>query len=228
MNYYKKHLGDYAKDTGHLSALEHGVYNLLLDYYYSTEMPIPEGRCERIAKAMRDFEKDAVRAVLDEFFYLEDGCYHHAKCDEVIAQAQQKSLKAQASAEARWGKNKRNANASETHSEGNAIHNSTTTPPSKARTSKRSRKAPRDFVVTDSMRMWAVTEHINVNLDNETAKFMDHDFDKPKSDWVGTWRNWIRRANEDGGKSNGTRKRTAQSAVERNLEATRRVASTLN
>lgn len=26
MNYYERHLGDYARDTGHLSIMEHGVY----------------------------------------------------------------------------------------------------------------------------------------------------------------------------------------------------------
>ena len=41
MNYYERHLGDYAKDAGHLSMLEHGAYSLLLDRYYTTEQPIP-------------------------------------------------------------------------------------------------------------------------------------------------------------------------------------------
>ena len=36
MNYYERHLGDYARDTGHLSMLEHGAYSLLLDRYYAT------------------------------------------------------------------------------------------------------------------------------------------------------------------------------------------------
>jgi uncharacterized protein YdaU (DUF1376 family) len=33
VNYYERHLGDYAKDAGHLSMLEHGAYSLLLDRY---------------------------------------------------------------------------------------------------------------------------------------------------------------------------------------------------
>src|SRR5574340_208016 len=40
MNFYKRHLGDYAKHAGHLSMLEHGAYTLLLDRYYTTERPI--------------------------------------------------------------------------------------------------------------------------------------------------------------------------------------------
>ncbi len=30
MNYYERHLGDYAKDTAHLTMIEHGAYTLLL------------------------------------------------------------------------------------------------------------------------------------------------------------------------------------------------------
>ena len=32
VNYYEHHLGDYAKDTGHLSMLEHGAYRIQLDH----------------------------------------------------------------------------------------------------------------------------------------------------------------------------------------------------
>ena len=124
MNYYKRHLGDYAKDTRHLSLAEHGAFCLLLDYYYSTEKPIPDDRCERIANAYADSERVAVRAVLREFFVETPEGWRNAKADEVIGEFRDKSLKAKASANARWEKeqSERNANASETHSEGNASH----------------------------------------------------------------------------------------------------------
>lgn len=41
MNYYERHLGDYSKDTAHLTMIEHGAYGLLLDRYYGTEAGIP-------------------------------------------------------------------------------------------------------------------------------------------------------------------------------------------
>lgn len=104
MNYYKRHLGDYAKDTRHLSLLEHGAYCLLLDYYYSTEKPIPDDRCERIAGARTEAEIAAVRSVLKEFFTLDDGgLWRSKKADEVIAESTGKSAKARASASAKWG-----------------------------------------------------------------------------------------------------------------------------
>ena len=36
MIFYKRYLGDYQRDTGHLSMLEHGAYTLLLDAFYAT------------------------------------------------------------------------------------------------------------------------------------------------------------------------------------------------
>ena len=124
MNYYKRHLGDYAKDTKHLSLAEHGAYTLLLDYYYSTERPIPDERCERIANAYADAERTAVRNVLREFFIETPDGWTNARADEVISEFYGKSLKAKESAKARWEKSQceRNANASKTHSERNASH----------------------------------------------------------------------------------------------------------
>lgn len=124
MNFYQRHLGDYAKDTRHLTMVEHGAYNLLLDYYYATEKPIPDDRCERIANAHADAERQAVRQMLKEFFVETPEGWRHAKCDRVIEASKAKSLKAKESAGARWQKaqSDNNANASETHSERNASH----------------------------------------------------------------------------------------------------------
>lgn len=96
MKYYKRHLGDYATDTGELSLVEHGAYTLLLDYYYSHQLPIPANRAYRICKASTDAEREAVDFVLNEYFELRQTHWHHAKCDEVICQAVAKSMVAQA------------------------------------------------------------------------------------------------------------------------------------
>ena len=124
MNYYERHLGDYARDTGHLSALEHGVYNLLLDRYYVTEQGIPEQQAYRLARARTEDERLAVDAVLSEFFELKDGVWINRRAQEEIARYQDKQRKASASANARWSKDKAqcdgNANASKTQCDGNA------------------------------------------------------------------------------------------------------------
>lgn len=90
MNYYERHLGDYAKDTGHLTMLEHGAYTLLLDFYYASEKPIPAERAYKVARASSKDERSAVDAVLAEFFTRIDGAWHQKRCDKHIAQFQAK------------------------------------------------------------------------------------------------------------------------------------------
>lgn len=90
MNYYERHLGDYAKDTAHLSMLEHGAYSLLLDRYYSTEQGIPEDQAHRVARARSKEEKAAVDAVLQEFFTLSNGVWVNNRTEEEIEKARQR------------------------------------------------------------------------------------------------------------------------------------------
>lgn len=81
MNYYERHLGDYAKDTVHLTIMEHGAYSILLDRYYATEAGIPADQVHRLARARTKEEKSAVDAVLAEFFVLESGIWRSKRCD---------------------------------------------------------------------------------------------------------------------------------------------------
>lgn len=85
MNYYERHLGDYAKDTGHLTLTEHGAYTLLLDRYYATEQPIPSSQAHRFARAKSRDEIKAVDAVLSEFFHLDGDVWVHNRVDREIA-----------------------------------------------------------------------------------------------------------------------------------------------
>jgi len=87
VNYYERHLGDYAKDTGHLSILEHGAYTLLLDRYYSTEAGIPETQAFRLARARTPEEREAVETVLAEFFELVGGFWINRRAEEEIEKA---------------------------------------------------------------------------------------------------------------------------------------------
>jgi uncharacterized protein YdaU (DUF1376 family) len=89
LNYYPHHLGDYAKDTGHLSLAEHGSYRLLLDHYYSTENPLPgdlEKLC-RICRATTKSERAAVAFVVEHFFTLVEGVYRNERCETEIAKS---------------------------------------------------------------------------------------------------------------------------------------------
>lgn len=95
MNYYERHLGDYARDTAHLTMIEHGAYTLLLDRYYATEAGIPADQAHRVARARSKEEKQAVDAVLSEFFTLNEGVWIKGRVDEEITKAQSKIKAAQ-------------------------------------------------------------------------------------------------------------------------------------
>ena len=93
MNYYKRHLGDYAKKAGHLTPLEHGVYNLIMDAYYDREQPPTKAEAYRWARARCDDEKAAVDAVLAEFFTEHDGKYTQSRIEDEIRQAAENAAK---------------------------------------------------------------------------------------------------------------------------------------
>jgi hypothetical protein len=56
------------------------------------------------------------------------------------------------------------------------------------------RTCPDDFVVTDELRSWAAENCPGIDIDRETAAFKDYTFATAKTDWVKTWRNWMRKA----------------------------------
>lgn len=86
MKYFSKHLGDFATATKRLSLAEKGAYNELMDYYYSTEKPLPADLDElcRIAGAFSEQERNAVARVAAEFFEKVDGQLFQAKIEEQI------------------------------------------------------------------------------------------------------------------------------------------------
>jgi uncharacterized protein YdaU (DUF1376 family) len=91
MNYYKRHLGDYAKDAGHLSLVEHGAYTLLLDKLYASEKAIPEADAYRVTHAVSRPEREAVDAVLREFFFLDGDGWMHVRVREELDRAAERA-----------------------------------------------------------------------------------------------------------------------------------------
>lgn len=87
MNFYKRFIGDYQSDTAHLSMIEHGAYNMMLDYVYGTEKPLPNNKqaIYRICRAFEKSEQEAIDSVLDQYFVKEDGGYFNRKSLEVMA-----------------------------------------------------------------------------------------------------------------------------------------------
>lgn len=69
----------------------------------------------------------------------------------------------------------------------------------KEREGTRSHFAPADFILSEEDKQWARSIRPDLNIEDETAKFVDHDFRQPKVRWKATWRNWIRNAENYGG-----------------------------
>jgi len=79
MNYYKRHIGDYAKKAGKLTMLQHGAYTLLLDACYDRErIPTLEEALEW-SWAMSQDEIDAVIFVHTKYFPKNDNGQHTQK-----------------------------------------------------------------------------------------------------------------------------------------------------
>lgn len=78
MNFYKHYIGDFQRDTSHLSLTERGAYLSLMHHYYATENPLPpqhKALC-RIAGAITKVEQDAVRVAMRFFYQVESGLIH--------------------------------------------------------------------------------------------------------------------------------------------------------
>jgi uncharacterized protein YdaU (DUF1376 family) len=122
VHYYQFNIGDYRRDTTHLSLLEHGVYRQILDTYYLNGGPL-EANHDKLMRTHSIRSADEVQAyenVIKDFFAVEGGLLIHKGCDKVIDAFRKKSESASASASARWKAS--DANALRTQSEGNANH----------------------------------------------------------------------------------------------------------
>lgn len=87
MQWYKRHIGDWAKDTGHLSLLESGAYDKLIAAYYRTESPLPldiKLICHMIG-ARTPQDRIAIKNVIKEFFIEQSDGYHQKRCDMEIS-----------------------------------------------------------------------------------------------------------------------------------------------
>ena len=85
MHYYQFHIGDYRKDTSHLTPIEHYIYRSLIDWYYLDEKPIPSITHSVIRRLglVIDYTVN-VENVLADFFILHDDGYHHGRIDKEL------------------------------------------------------------------------------------------------------------------------------------------------
>ena len=94
-------IGDYLKDTGHLTATEHGAYLLLIMRYWSDgKLPADERLIARYSR-MTPEQWSESRDIIAAFF---DAGWTHRRIDEEIAKAEELIDKRRAAATARYTK----------------------------------------------------------------------------------------------------------------------------
>ena len=117
MHYYTFHIGDYRKDTGHLTLMEHAIYRALIDSCFETEQPLTldHAKLMRSHSVRSDIEKQSFDNVLADFFVKTDDGYRNLRVEQELERIYKKSEKARESARIRWEKK---AKALRTDSEG--------------------------------------------------------------------------------------------------------------
>jgi uncharacterized protein YdaU (DUF1376 family) len=120
--------GDYLKDTGTLSLLEHGAYLRLIGEYWNTGKPIPAdaNRIRRACQAHSEEEFKAIDYVLERYFKRTDTVWVHSKIErDLAAQEEYQKKKSEAgktAANARWEQERAMRDACEPQCDGNATH----------------------------------------------------------------------------------------------------------
>ena len=84
MHYYQHNIGDFRRDTMHLTLLEHGVYRQLLDLYYLNECEL-DANAMRLVCARNAEEMQTVENILNEFFIKTENGWFHKRCHDEIA-----------------------------------------------------------------------------------------------------------------------------------------------
>jgi len=106
--YYQFYPGDYHRDTGDLSMLEHGAYRVMLDHYYmQRRLPADPERLYRLCRAFTQAERAAVDTIAARYFIAdESGHLINNKAEKEIAKRDvfvaMQTARGRAGADARW------------------------------------------------------------------------------------------------------------------------------
>jgi uncharacterized protein YdaU (DUF1376 family) len=201
VHYYHHHIGDFIKATARLTDAQSMAYLRLIWMYYDRERPLPDD-IEALAFQLGIDEK-TVQLILVSYFRLEDGCWHHTRCDAEIKEYKQlihkRSKAGKASAEHR-------ANTSST-----PVEQVSDTQPTDVQLTNNhepvtnnhiKEKRPRStrFDLNDVPDDWidfCNQERPDLDPRKTFDSFRDYWIAQPgskgvKADWTATWRNWIR------------------------------------
>lgn len=216
MNFYKHHIGDYAKKTSALTVIEHGAYLLMLHAYYGTEKPLPFGQdLYRICRAFGKKERAAVDKVADLFWTRTDTGYVNGRAFEEIEIASELAEIAQENGK-KGGRPKKPSGLSENNPAGlisepsgkaiqtpdSRLHKElrqpsaiTDKPKSKLKT-----PIPEDLHLSESMRAQALAKYPDADVDEMFTQFRAHheSHGKLMKSWSAAWTTWIGNASNFG------------------------------
>lgn len=208
MHYYKRHLGDYAKKTAHLTPLEHGVYNLILDSYYDREQAPTLIEATRWARARTDDEKACVLGVLQEFFVQDsEGRYHQQRVEDEL-----ESYKKKATVNREVGKrggrpknpeqtqtiSENNPDETQNEPKNNPNHKPLTKNHKQESSAARGTRLPADWRPSPEDQDYCKKQRPDLRLSEVATNFYDYWIAQPgskgrKADWSATWRGWVRK-----------------------------------
>ena len=179
--YYQFNIGNYRRDTQHLTLLEHGIYRQLIDTYYMNQGPLEynEESLMRTHSVRTADEMLAFRNVINDFFLIENGKLINRGCDKVLAAYKEKSEKASQSAKARWQAPKEKG--MRTHSESTANGMLTNKPITNNQLTTQRTSAPvcpqgvseqvwKDFLAVRKAKRSPITETALLAIDKEAGK----------------------------------------------------------
>lgn len=212
MNFFKLYIGDYQRDTAHLSIAEHGAYVLMLQHYYATEKPLPKGKAlHRMLRAQDKRERDAIDAIAQEFWSDTPDGLVNERADEEITKAN-----AQAETNARIAREREARRKASREDDEASTKRATNDQPNQTPDTRHQREAkaslgrasrlPETWAPSDDEFNFALCEGLTPDeVDREAAKFRDYwhgkgGKDGRKADWKATWRNWVRNSRDRGGR----------------------------
>jgi uncharacterized protein YdaU (DUF1376 family) len=210
MNYWPRWINAITNATAHLTLIEMGAYDRLLDHYYKTEAPIPGSfeNCCRIVRAMTKQEREAVSRVLESFFVVGQDGYSQERADSEIALAQPKIESARKNGTLGGRPKKTHEKptglppgthqkpTSKAPQSTSSLRSEVPTPSLRSGVGRASRLAD-PWELPDDWRLWAKSERPDLDPAKTAERFADFWHSKPgkagtKLDWFATWRNWVR------------------------------------
>jgi uncharacterized protein YdaU (DUF1376 family) len=201
VHYYHHHIGDFVKATARLTDAQSMAYLRLIWMYYDRERPLPDD-IEALAFQLGTDEK-TVHLILVSFFRLEDGRWHHTRCDAEIKEYKElinkRSKAGKASAEHRTNTSSTPVEqVSNTQPTDVQLTNNQEPVTSNHIKEKRTRSTRFDLQeVPDEWIDFCKQERPDLEPRKTFDAFRDYWIAQPgskglKADWLATWRNWVR------------------------------------